>query len=541
MHRGRVPVALVRVTMTGMHALTLVSVVIIVSFGWAMALAYVAMPRKKDLLWCALAMALHGVAYVCFAFTGRAPYFVPVVLGNAALLACLVLLVKVFLDLRAVQIWRWWWAPLVALPVVYAFFLSPADVDFRVILGCLVYGGLCVALVWLLWRPHPALSGRGRRITLTGVALVLSIFVLRLFVALTDHHPTLSFSASNVVQSLTLLAALLGMSLLVLGVVLMSEERLAKALSLSRNNYRLLVENASEGIVVVQSGRMRFANPMLLSLLGYTEEDVLGQNLLQFVHEDDRAKVMEAYQLRLQGRAQGLKYPLRVLTCDRGTRWFEISGTHFDWEGRPATLNFLTDIQDRVEMESQIRSLAYHDSLTQLPNRVLMLDRLKQALASHKRLPRYGALMFLDLDNFKPVNDAHGHIAGDQVLIEVAQRLLRCVRETDTVARFGGDEFVVMLADLHEDRPTSLAQAQSVADKILHTVSEPYHLSLAQGDGSVRAVTHKCGVSIGLVLFHSETGCEDQLLRQADSAMYRAKDAGRHTIVLGEPQPGEAA
>ncbi|WP_306563556.1 sensor domain-containing diguanylate cyclase [Aquabacterium sp.] len=527
--------------MTGLNVSTLVPVVVIVSFGWAMALAYVAMPRKKDLLWCALAMALHGVAYVCFAFTGKAPLFVPVVLGNAALLACLVLIVEIFLDLRAVQAWRWWWAPLMALPVVYAFFPSPADVAFRVILGCLVYGGLCVALVWLLCRPHPALPGRGRRITLTGVLLVLSIFLLRLLAALTDHPPALSWNASNVVQSLTLLAALLGMSLLVLGVVLMSEERLAQALSLSRNNYRLLVENASEGIVVVQGGRMKFANPMLLSLLGFAEEDVLGQNLLQFVHEDDRAKVAEAYQLRVQGLAQGLKYPLRVLTHDRGTRWFEISGTHFVWEGHPATLNFLTDIQDRVEMENQIRSLAYHDSLTQLPNRVLMCDRLKQALANHKRVPRYGALMFLDLDNFKPVNDAHGHVAGDMVLIEVAQRLMRCVRETDTVARFGGDEFVVMLADLHEDRLTSLAQARGLADKVLHTLSEPYHLLLPQHDGSVRTVTHRCGASIGLVLFHSETGREERLLQQADSAMYRAKEAGRQTIVLAEQQFGEAA
>lgn len=230
-----------------------------------------------------------------------------------------------------------------------------------------------------------------------------------------------------------------------------------------------------------------------------------------------------------------------MLTHDRGLRWFEISGTQFEWEGRAATLNFLTDIQDRVEMESQIRSLAYHDSLTQLPNRVLMRDRLKQALASHKRLPRYGALMFLDLDHFKPVNDAHGHIAGDLVLIEVAQRLMRCVRETDTVARFGGDEFVVMLADLHEDRPTSLAQARNVADKVLRSLSEPYYLNLPQEDGSVRHVMHECGASIGLLLFHSEAGSEDRLLQRADSAMYRAKEAGRQTIVLAEPQPGDMA
>ena len=525
--------------MTGLHAPTLLLVVVITSFAWAVALACVAWPRKKDLMSCALAMALHGVAYVCFAQTGKAPPFVPVVLGNAALLACLVTLVEVFLVLRATQTWRGWWLPLTALPLTLAFFQSPADLGFRVALASVVYGGLCMGMGWLLWRPHPALPGRGRFITLSGVTLVLLIFVLRLHGALTEQHPALSFHDASFVQSLTIMAALVGMSLLVLGVVLMSEERLATALVRSHTNHRLLVENASEGIVVVQGGRVQFANPMLLSLLGYAAEDVLAQNLLQFVHEDDRAKAQETYQLREQGLAQGVKYPLRVLTRDRGTRWFEISGTHFDWEGRPATLNFLTDIQDRVEMENQIRSMAYHDSLTQLPNRMLMLDRLKQALANHKRLPRYGALMFLDLDNFKPVNDAHGHVAGDLVLIEVAQRLLRCVRETDTVSRFGGDEFVVMLADLHADRLTSMAQARSVADKLLRTLSEPYHLSVPQDDGSVRAVMHECSASIGLVLFCNETGREDHLLQQADWAMYRAKEAGRHTIVVGEAQTGE--
>lgn len=528
--------------MMGLHTPTLLMLVVMGSFAWAVALAYVAFPRKKDLLGCALAMALNGVAYLCFAQTGKAHPFVPIVCGNAAIAASLILLVEVFLELRGVQLRRWlWWTPVAALPFVLGAFPSPSELALRVVLASVVFGGLCLYLVWLLWRPHPALPGRGRYITLCGVLLVLLIFILRLYGALYDVHPALSFREAGGLQSLTFMATLMGMSLLVLGVVLMSEERLAKALALSSTNYRLLVENASEGIVVAQSGRVQFVNPMLLSLLGYTAKDVLGQNLLQFVHQDDRAKVLESYNLRIQGQAQGLKYPLRVLTHDRGLRWFEISGTQFEWEGRPATLNFLTDIQDRVEMESQIRSMAYHDSLTQLPNRVLLRDRLKQALVSHKRVPRYGALMFLDLDHFKPVNDAHGHVAGDMVLIDVAQRLMRCVRETDTVARFGGDEFVVMLADLHEDWPTSLVQARSVADKVLRSLSEPYRLSLPQDDGSVRTVTHECGASIGLILFHTETGSEDRLLQLADSAMYRAKEAGRQTIVLADAHPGEAA
>lgn len=744
--------------MTSMHVPTLLLVVVVGSFAWAAALAYVAYPRKKDLFQCALAMAMHGVAYVCYAQAGKANPVIPFVLGNGALAASLALLAEVVVGLLAIQPRRWLlWAPVVALPLGFSFFLSSQYLGLRVATGSVVFGAQISCVMWLLRRPHPALPGRGRNIVLSGFALVLLIFVIRFLGAISTTQPSQVFGAGSVLQTLTFMSASAGMSLVVLGLVLMSEDRLSKALSSSnafvrdilasmhsqivvlspdgqvvtsnqprwdqvdylrflpqwiegdpahllagiqavldgrsdgfaceqavqgppmrwfmitvnrmhgtsgavvvhtditstmkaeqfrqfrsevlamlttgcklepllntlqsgverlvpgarcqitldtvpesgqrypivaadqrvlgalvlttsphdegegeqgvaawmrqtadlasvaieyiRANearvrseaqYRLLVEHACEGIVVAQDGRVRFANPMLLCLLGFEADEVVGHELLNFVHEDDRARVRESYNLRIQGRAQGLKYPLRVLTRDRGMCWFEISGTQFEWEGRPATLNFLTDIQERVEMESQIRSLAYHDSLTQLPNRVLMRDRLKQVLASHKRVPRYGALMFLDLDRFKPVNDAHGHVAGDLVLIEVAQRLRDCVRETDTVARFGGDEFVIMLADLHEDRETSLVLARGVADKVLRSLSEPYQLSVPQDDGSVQIVTHEGSASIGLVLFHSEVGKEDRLLQRADSAMYRAKDEGRHVVVLAdEVSPGD--
>ena len=206
--------------MTGMHAPTLLLVVVIISFAWALALASVGLPRKKDLILCALAMALHGVAYVCFAQTGKAPPFVPVVLGNTAILGSLVLLVEIFLDLRAVPARRWWWAPVVVLPLAFVFLQSPSHLALRVAMASAVFGGLCVWLGWLLCRPHPALPGRGRYIALTGVLLVLLIFVLRLHGALTEQHPALSFRDASFLQSFTIMAALVGMTLLVLGVLL---------------------------------------------------------------------------------------------------------------------------------------------------------------------------------------------------------------------------------------------------------------------------------------------------------------------------------
>jgi diguanylate cyclase (GGDEF)-like protein len=187
------------------------------------------------------------------------------------------------------------------------------------------------------------------------------------------------------------------------------------------------------------------------------------------------------------------------------------------------------DITERRKAEEQIRELAFYDTLTHLANRRLLNDRLGQAMAAGKRSGRYGAVMFLDLDNFKPLNDTHGHNIGDLLLFEVARRLTRCVREMDTVARFGGDEFVVMLNELYVDRDLSLAQAGIVAEKIRVALAEPYFLTSREGDNKEIAVEHHCTASIGVVLFNHDASPED-VIKWADMAMYQAKESGRNLV-----------
>lgn len=182
------------------------------------------------------------------------------------------------------------------------------------------------------------------------------------------------------------------------------------------------------------------------------------------------------------------------------------------------------------EREDQIRNFAFHDTLTQLANRRLLTDRLKQAMAVSKRSGRYGAMLFLDLDNFKPLNDAYGHDVGDLLLIEVAHRLVSCVRESDTVARFGGDEFVVMLGELDADKDRSFAQADLVAEKIRAALAEPYVLRSKREGGAEITVEHRCTSSIGAMLFINHESAQDEILKQADMAMYQAKDQGRNQV-----------
>lgn len=190
------------------------------------------------------------------------------------------------------------------------------------------------------------------------------------------------------------------------------------------------------------------------------------------------------------------------------------------------------DITERKNIEAQVHQLAFYDPLTSLPNRRLLNDQLSQVMASNLRNNRYAALMFLDLDNFKPINDTHGHKVGDLLLIEAATRLKNAVRETDTVARFGGDEFVMILSELGTEATLAIVQARVIAEKILYNLSIPYILTVNHDGLPNSTVEHRCTASIGIAMFISQ--CEDDILRLADVAMYQAKEAGGNRVFFSD-------
>ena len=189
------------------------------------------------------------------------------------------------------------------------------------------------------------------------------------------------------------------------------------------------------------------------------------------------------------------------------------------------------DISRRKMAEEEIQSLAFYDPLTNLPNRRLLLNRLKKSLASCARNKQEGALLFIDLDNFKTLNDTLGHDIGDLLLQQVAQRLTSCARAGDTVARLGGDEFVVMLDDLGGYVLEAAEQTKIVGDKIAATLNQPYHLASGEYHGTT---------SIGATLFNGQQQSVDELLKQADIAMYQAKKDGRNTLRFFDPQMQDA-
>lgn len=186
------------------------------------------------------------------------------------------------------------------------------------------------------------------------------------------------------------------------------------------------------------------------------------------------------------------------------------------------------------QMEEKVQYVAFHDALTGLPNRLLLNDRIEQAKAASKRNGRFAAMLFLDMDNFKPLNDQYGHDAGDLLLQEVAHRLSRCVREVDTVARFGGDEFAVVLRELDEDRTESANQAATVAEKIRTTLALPYRITIQLENADKTTVEHHCTSSIGVVLFNHLDRHDTDIVKWADLAMYQAKASGRNRIQFFE-------
>jgi diguanylate cyclase (GGDEF)-like protein/PAS domain S-box-containing protein len=226
----------------------------------------------------------------------------------------------------------------------------------------------------------------------------------------------------------------------------------------------------------------------------------------------------------MEANANGLSMGRQCeLILDQGNRWFELSvspKTKSPGE-EPRFVALVRDITDRRAAEDQIQSLAFYDALTRLPNRRLLMDRLKHALASGTRRPNKRALLFVDLDNFKAVNDALGHDAGDLLLQQVAKRLTTCIREGDTVAHLGGDEFVVMLEELSDDETDAAMQAESVGEKILSSLGKPYQFS---------GYMHSGSASIGATLFGDSQENFEEPLKRSDFAMCQAKAAGRNTL-----------
>ncbi|HEX5249426.1 MAG TPA: EAL domain-containing protein [Gaiellales bacterium] len=281
-------------------------------------------------------------------------------------------------------------------------------------------------------------------------------------------------------------------------------------------HFRSIVDSSTDLVIVLGDGGCRHVSRSVTAMLGASEDAVVGDGILRYLHPDDRALVRSA---QTSGRAEEIVFQLLNQHGEWRTLEAHVTDLRNDRAIRGVVLN-ARDVTERVRLQDELVRQAYHDGLTGLANRSLFRDRLEQALARSSRTGGEVAVLVLDLDGFKQVNDSLGHDAGDQLLRVVADRLTETVRATDTVARFGGDEFAVLLDQTDE------ALAVSVARRALARLAEP---------AVVAGRELEVAASIGIAL-HSGKGAGDELVRDADVAMYAAKDAGRgrHEVFRSE-------
>ncbi|WP_282810939.1 bifunctional diguanylate cyclase/phosphodiesterase [Thauera humireducens] len=304
--------------------------------------------------------------------------------------------------------------------------------------------------------------------------------------------------------------------------------RLIEANERANRRSQILLQNASDGIHITDlEGTVIEASDAFCRMLGYDRADVIGMGVAQWeaglspegvrdiidrVHRSGDLLTFET----LHRRSNGEVFPV------------EVTSFPLQLDDKPVLFHSARDITLRKSSEEEVRKLAFFDPLTGLPNRRLLMERLEHAMASCARQGEHGALLFVDLDNFKSVNDTAGHNQGDLLLQEVATILGKCVRRDDTVARLGGDEFVVMLDGLGREALEAVRHAETVATKILHALHKTFDLGGSE---------HRASASIGITLFgeHPDERV-DEPLKRADLAMYEAKVAGRNTLRFFDPK-----
>ncbi len=299
-------------------------------------------------------------------------------------------------------------------------------------------------------------------------------------------------------------------------------KRAEDALRESETKFRTLADTVAAAAFIFQGTKIRYVNSAAEAVTGYTQEELLAMNFWDVIHPDSQELVKERGLARQRGEDAPSGYEVKLMTKIGEERWIDFTAGAIEFDGEPAVLGTAFDITERKRAEEMIEHLAYHDALTDLPNRTLFEDRLAVTLAQARRKKQMAAVMFLDLDRFKVVNDTGGHALGDRLLQGVAERLMSLVRDGDSVARVGGDEFTMLLPEVAGSEDTV-----EVAERILEALRHPWVL-----DGHEFRIT----TSIGIATYPTDGEDVQSLLRNADTAMYRAKDQGRDNYKLYTPK-----
>lgn len=358
-----------------------------------------------------------------------------------------------------------------------------------------------------------------------GSLVVISLSSIAVWATVNGYGSFYSHNAGEGIFSLWTFMVTLVVTMLLIS-VLQSERTLAeKALRNNEKKLRAVIDGALDGIVTIDdTGALVEFNPAAEKIFGYTKEQVIGKSLAEVMVPPSlrKAHIDKHRQFVLTGEKHMFdrRVVLNAMRSDGSEFPVELTLTSLKAEGVNLVTGFLRDISQQQKAQREIENFAYYDVLTGLPNRRLLIDRFQQAVLTSDRTQTNCALIFVDLDHFKALNDSKGHDIGDQLLVEVANRIKNTIRASDTVARLSGDEFIVMIENLNIKQNTAYGQASEVAQKILLELNKSYFFDMFEFNTTA---------SLGVTLFNDAQFSFEDHLRHADSAMYQSKAAGRNT------------
>ncbi|MDQ6998726.1 MAG: diguanylate cyclase [Mariprofundus sp.] len=292
----------------------------------------------------------------------------------------------------------------------------------------------------------------------------------------------------------------------------------------NQSRLKAVIHNVCEGIVTIDTkGKIENVNPAIGQIFGYKQDELIGQNislLMPEPHKELHDSYIHNYMRTGEGNVLGRYREVSGLRQNGEVFPLELNVNEMKLAGENHFVGILRDISERKEAEKTMAQLALYDQLTMLPNRTLFYERMESSLSQAQRTKSSVALLFIDLDGFKSVNDTLGHDMGDHLLVEVGKRLLQCIRDSDVAARIGGDEFTVLLTNLHD-----IDVAAVIANKIIHALNQPV---------TFKGNSCHVGASIGIATYPSPAADVDDLVKEADTAMYEAKNAGKNRYSIAK-------
>jgi diguanylate cyclase (GGDEF)-like protein/PAS domain S-box-containing protein len=532
--------------MFDLNTLRLITMLCFMGFVFTVLMLWQLVPHERSLRDWAAAAILMALSLLLLGLRGYIADFISIVIGNSLMVLGIgftyVATRSLFTVVRG-SYWHWLAAGITLFVSIFASSLAKLVITTSIFYA-LFFGA---SAVWFWRKSEPRLRAT-QRFAASIFAVGAVLFIFRAINPPNLTPPATFVSTPSWIEAMPYLYGVLFSIWLPLTLMLIVSARLQqqsqvasdraeaalRELQESEFRWKFAIEGSGDGVwdTNVQTNEAHYSKRWK-EILGYAEDEILPTNeeWHSRIHMDDQERVDASMRAYLAGKTDVYTVEYRLRCKDGSYKWILGRGmlVSHDAAGKPLRMiGTHTDISARKLMETQIMELAFYDVLTKLPNRRLLTDRLRQEMVKSKRTNCYGALIFLDLDNFKPLNDTHGHMAGDLLLIEAARRLTVCVREADTLARIGGDEFVVLLTQLNQDAALATVQANKVAEKIRLALSAPYALRLGRDDAST--IRYSCTASLGVALFVGEQASQKDILKRADDAMYQAKKAGRNQV-----------